>query len=538
MKQQLSNQNSGNRRLIVVLGMHRSGTSAITKSLELLGVGLGSDLHPAGADNPKGFWEDRECIEINDKLLKHLGSAYDRLDLAWNAIQADSQVSELKLKASQLINRKLLENNGLWGFKDPRTCRLLGFWNEVFLAVNCEVSLVIAVRNPASVVASLATRNHIPVEKAYFLWLQHVLPPLNFMRDARRVIVDYDELLANPYAQVARISARLGLPLADRQNPLVQNFENNYLENGLRHTRFTESEIALDSRASTMVAETYGLLHCLATDKESLENSIVKNTLDELNLRLRSASPAFDYINFLEDERKGIRQDAANLKQAVAISDEKIAKLNQTVSDMLNSSSWRLTRPVRFAGAQYARLKNKFKSANATAIRRCTSIKSLPSRASRVYQDEGLRGIRRVLLNLPAYLSPQTIGNKSTYVATGINPSDNEFVAYQKNPPINPLVKLIAFYLPQFHPFPENDLWWGKGFYRVDECRQGSAQLRRTLPTSLSYTPGLLRLARSRSHGRASKVSEGIRDIWLQLLFLLVRRQNINGLAARGHAQQ
>ena len=60
------------QRLIVVLGMHRSGTSAITKSLELLGVGLGSELHPAGFDNPKGFWEDRDCLEINERLLKHL----------------------------------------------------------------------------------------------------------------------------------------------------------------------------------------------------------------------------------------------------------------------------------------------------------------------------------------------------------------------------------------------------------------------------------------------------------------------------------
>jgi hypothetical protein len=56
-------------KLIVVLGMHRSGTSTVTKSLELMGVGLGANLHPAGFDNPKGFWEDRERIEINDKLL-------------------------------------------------------------------------------------------------------------------------------------------------------------------------------------------------------------------------------------------------------------------------------------------------------------------------------------------------------------------------------------------------------------------------------------------------------------------------------------
>lgn len=57
------------RRLIVVLGMHRSGTSAVTKSLELMGVGLGDNLSPAGFANPKGFWEDRVCIQINGRFL-------------------------------------------------------------------------------------------------------------------------------------------------------------------------------------------------------------------------------------------------------------------------------------------------------------------------------------------------------------------------------------------------------------------------------------------------------------------------------------
>src|SRR5690606_31349437 len=126
-------------------------------------------------------------------------------------VQTDSRISELRLKATQLITRKLSENNGTWGFKDPRTCRLLDFWREVFLALACEVNFIIAVRNPVSVVASLAKRNNLPAEKAYFLWLQHVLPTFGFMTYAPKVVVDYDELLANPWLQIVRISDKLGL---------------------------------------------------------------------------------------------------------------------------------------------------------------------------------------------------------------------------------------------------------------------------------------------------------------------------------------
>ncbi len=313
-------------RLIVVLGMHRSGTSAITKSLELLGVGLGDDLHPPGFDNPKGFWEDRECIDINDKLLSHFGSAYDRLGLAWDEIQTDSRVSELRLRAVQLISRKLRENDGLWGFKDPRTCRLLAFWSEVFSALNCKISFVMAVRNPASVVASLAARSNMPAEKAYFLWLQHVLPALNFTKDAQSVVVDYDELLESPYSQVVRISTKLELPLPDYESALVRDFENNFLESDLRHTNFTEAQLSLDSRAPRMVIATYNLLHRLAKDQESLESACVQNALDELNVRLREISPTCDYINYLEDDRM-------RLWQAIADHDGQLANLKKSVAD-------------------------------------------------------------------------------------------------------------------------------------------------------------------------------------------------------------
>ena len=121
-------------RLIAVLGMHRSGTSAITRGLELLGVGLGSNLHPAGFDNPKGFWEDRRVIQINEELLALQGSAYDRLGLAQQALPSGAKLSHIKLKAIQLLQTQLTAGEGIWGFKDPRTCRLLPFWLESFAA--------------------------------------------------------------------------------------------------------------------------------------------------------------------------------------------------------------------------------------------------------------------------------------------------------------------------------------------------------------------------------------------------------------------
>ena len=57
------------RTAVLVLGMHCSGTSAITRLLNLRGVGLGRDLLPAKADNERGFWENRAILELHERFL-------------------------------------------------------------------------------------------------------------------------------------------------------------------------------------------------------------------------------------------------------------------------------------------------------------------------------------------------------------------------------------------------------------------------------------------------------------------------------------
>lgn len=350
-----------NNKLIIVLGMHRSGTSAITKSLELMGVNLGSDMLPAGEANPTGFWENQECVDINNQLLKHFGSGYDYLGIEDDQLIDDEIICDLKSRAIQLLSRKLIENNGIWGFKDPRICRLLSFWSDVFGEVKCDVDFIVAVRNPASVVASLEKRDRIPAEKSYYLWLQHVLPTLSAFKKARRIFVDYDEFLSDPHAQIVRISSKLELPLLDSHSNLFKFFENDFLAKSLRHTRFTQDDLMRDSRVPMIVVETYSLLHGLAKDQKMLETSECQALVDKLTFFFDSISPLFGYINALEKnilalseqicQQDGIiAEQAGEIARQAAFIDEQAMILDmqgKRFTEIFTSPSWRLTRPLR-----------------------------------------------------------------------------------------------------------------------------------------------------------------------------------------------
>lgn len=298
-------------KLIVVLGMHRSGTSAITRGLGLLGVDLGSNLHPASFDNPKGFWEDRDVLAINERILEGMASSYDSLAMAWEDDTFDTEIAEFKVAAVELIKRKLGENDGIWGFKDPRTCRLLAFWQSVFTAAECDVSYVIALRNPLSVAESLFKRNEIPYEKSCILWLQHVLPSILATNGARRVIIDYDEFVANPYENLSRVATGLGLSLPHRNDPSVLDFEGEFIDPQLRHSVYTQSQLLSDTRCATQVAEIYGQLRRVALGQNSLENVELQDSLALVQAQWLALSPAWKYIDQLERQRISLWQSLA-----------------------------------------------------------------------------------------------------------------------------------------------------------------------------------------------------------------------------------
>lgn len=201
---------AGTPSVVVVLGMHRSGTSALTRVLNLLGVELGADLLPPNPDNVTGFWEHTAIYEAHDRLLRALGSAWDDvrpLPPGWLSTPA---ARETKERLSAIVARDFASAR-LWGFKDPRTCRLVPLWRELLAERGLEAGFVLMVRNPLDVAGSLRARDGFPLAKSYLVWLRHLAASEHDTRGLRRVIVGYDTLLSDWQALADRVASGLGI---------------------------------------------------------------------------------------------------------------------------------------------------------------------------------------------------------------------------------------------------------------------------------------------------------------------------------------
>ncbi|RMD69329.1 MAG: hypothetical protein D6819_07240 [Gammaproteobacteria bacterium] len=215
---------------ILVLGMHRSGTSAVTRALAALGVDLGDRLMPGLEDNPKGFFEDLDLTRINHALLEAMGKRWDSLLLPpWTAVP--QSIRDGLVEEARRVIRDRFSQSPCWAFKDPRTVRLLPFWEQVLEGLGIPRRFLIAYRHPLSVAASLARRDGFDEGKALLLWLQHMLPA---SRVPRALVVDYDRLLEDPSSQFARMARFYGLR---RDAEEERAFAEDFLDPSLRHRR-------------------------------------------------------------------------------------------------------------------------------------------------------------------------------------------------------------------------------------------------------------------------------------------------------------
>lgn len=181
---------------VILLGMHRTGTSVLTKLLELLGCYLGADL--------EAHWERPDVIELNDALLAQVGGNWQYADPRAVAALADRTPAPLSTRLAGLVQD--LDAHRPWAVKDPRMCVTLPAWQPHLRSA----VYVVAYRHPRETAMSLQTRDQLPIAVGCALWELHTASALHYTRDAPRVLVRYEDCLAAPMETAQRLARELG----------------------------------------------------------------------------------------------------------------------------------------------------------------------------------------------------------------------------------------------------------------------------------------------------------------------------------------
>jgi hypothetical protein len=246
---------------VVILGMHRSGTSLITRLVSLLGLALchEDDLLVGRKGNPRGHWESRSLMTFNDRLLDELGAAW----FCPPSLGTDELSRMLdKHGAEALARLHDTHRQCPWVWKDPRACALLAFWSAV---LGQRAAYVLVLRHPLEVADSLARRDGYSPQVSLALWERYTREAMLGAAGRPMMVCTYDEVLADPVGWCERMVAflsELGLSSAGVDRSLIRA----YATSGLRHShqswtalapnpQISKEQVALAELASVFTAQ-------------------------------------------------------------------------------------------------------------------------------------------------------------------------------------------------------------------------------------------------------------------------------------------
>lgn len=269
-------------RIILVLGMGRSGTSALTRVLALCGGGLPAALLGATQGNPLGHWEPREVLDLNEAFLAHHGATwYDPTLRLQGEITFGKEQTTAYIQQIQAFFRSLPAAPFVV-VKEPRITALCDFWLEAARASDVSVGAVVAIRHPEEAAASLAARDQTTSELSHALWLKSNLLAERQSRTLPRVFVDYADLMRDWRGEAARIAAALSVDLSVRDEAAIDEF----LRQDLR--RQLHGGAVSDVFGAPWISRVYAALSAAARD-EPLDTHL----LDEVYASFRASERAF-----------------------------------------------------------------------------------------------------------------------------------------------------------------------------------------------------------------------------------------------------
>lgn len=356
--------------LLLVLGPHRSGSSAMTRSLSLLGYELPKTLIKDNSSNRRGHWESQPVARRNETYMQDA-------DLVWTDWVAGNlpKVPAARQKEFQTDIRAIVADEfkpGVPGvLKDPRLCRLVPQYRAA-LEGETTLKAVITLRNPLDVMQSLVARNTLTEGHAALLWLSYTLDAVQASEGLPRAFVSYDAMLSDPVATFAAAEKALGGKFPNKI-AFVSSDIGDFLNTKFRHQQSSNEDLMHNDLTRGMISDSYDALRLLTQDPgdkkalktlADLHDQLIKSEpilghvlssygidLTEMERRKASASAAAELrreqVVALREHHKALQREVKRLRTRNSeLEGEVDAHLNAYLA-VTNSRIWRLTRPLR-----------------------------------------------------------------------------------------------------------------------------------------------------------------------------------------------
>lgn len=395
---------------ILVLGMHRSGTSALTRVLNLMGAYVGSheSLTHANEQNPKGFWERRDLRSICDRTLESIGADwwkvanFDPRDVPPEALEA------LQGDFKQVVNE--LDVHRPWVVKEPRMSLLLSLYRpllEMPVVVLCH-------RDPVEVAMSLKSRDEMPLPVGVALWERYTISALEASKDIPRVTVNYNELLDDPLRVLGDLVERLeSIGVSRLQVPSKQELTS-FLSEDLHRQRAEEDRWGqLLNRNQILLAEQMrdqrvdeAALALSEGAQEMLEAWEKQGTTNEEKRELRKE------IGVARREVTKAEQQVDNARKRITEKEDRIAEVRKELSSVRKELS-----SVR---EELSSVREELSSASEAGAKTSAELVEANSRLATVSQQkndavrslQNLRQARSVRMVLPVAQKLRTIADR------------------------------------------------------------------------------------------------------------------------------
>ena len=199
------------RPIVLVLGMHRSGTSLCSHILSTLGVDIVDEIG-VNRGNDKGHWERWEIVEFHDRILRlfnrdYFGRFHDfALPVAW---WAEPRVAQIRKEMVAFLERRM--GSSYFGFKDPRTVRLMPVWHQILNELKLAPKRVLCLRNPAQIGRSLNAHDGLDREIGEYRWLVHMIDFFRYTTNFDFCTIEYEEWFNNPSSNIEKLQKFLDL---------------------------------------------------------------------------------------------------------------------------------------------------------------------------------------------------------------------------------------------------------------------------------------------------------------------------------------